>query len=59
MSVLFAGWDVASLMICLRERIETVEAMCRIALDGGGYWDGKTAAELAEAIKTELDGGDE
>lgn len=59
MGVPYAGWDVTSLLICLRERVEAVEAMCRIALEGGGYWDGKIAAEFAEAIKNELDGVDE
>lgn len=52
MSALYDGWDLSSLLACLKERTDGVVALCRVVLD---YED---ARELAEEVLRELDGGD-
>ena len=56
MSVLYDGWDVTSLLDCLKERTEGVTALCRVVLDDDGASD--DARELAEGVLYELDGGE-
>lgn len=56
MSALYDGWDLSSLLACLKERTDGVVALCRVVLD---YEDaGEDARELAEEVLRELDGGD-
>lgn len=53
---LYDGWDLSSLLACLKERTDGVVALCRVVLD---YEDaGEDARELAEEVLRELDGGD-
>ena len=55
-SALYDGWDLSSLLACLKERTDGVVALCRVVLD---YEDaGEDARELAEEVLRELDGGD-
>ena len=56
MSVLYDGWDVTSLLDCLKERADGVAALCRDVLDDEGA--SADARELAEGVLCELDGGE-
>ena len=48
MSALYDGWDLSSLLACLKERTDGVVALCRVVLD---YEDaGEDARELAEEV---------
>ena len=33
MSALYDGWDLSSLLACLKERTDGVVALCRVVLD--------------------------
>jgi len=56
MSSLYDGWDMSSLLACLRERTDGVVALCRVVLDDEDAGD--DARELADGVLRELDGGD-
>ena len=54
MSALYDGWDLSSLLACLKERTDGVVALCRVDYEDAG----EDARELAEEVLRELDGGD-
>lgn len=56
MSSLYDGWDLSSLLACLKERTDGAVALCRVVLDDEGASD--DARELADGVLRELDGGD-
>lgn len=56
MSVLYAGWDVESLVRCLKERMDGIRALCATVLERDDA--GEDARELAEGVLYELEGGD-
>lgn len=56
MSQLYDGWDVSSLLACLKERMDGIRALCTTVLDRDDA--GEDARELAEGVLYELDGGD-
>ena len=56
MSSLYDGWDMSSLLACLRERTDGVVALCRVVLDDEDAGD--DARELADGVLRELGGGD-
>lgn len=56
MSVLYAGWDVSSVLACLKERMDGIRALCTTVLDRDDA--GEDARELAESVLYELDGGE-
>lgn len=56
MSVLYAGWDVESLVRCLKGRMDGIRALCDVVLDRDDA--GEDARELAEGVLYELEGGD-
>ena len=49
-------WETATLINCIRERIEGVEALCHVVLDD--EYAGSRARELAEDVLHELGGGE-
>lgn len=56
MSQLYDGWDVSSLLACLKERMDGIHALCTTVLDRDDA--GEDARELAESVLYELDGGE-
>ncbi|WP_180953108.1 hypothetical protein [Eggerthella timonensis] len=56
MSVLYAGWDVESLVRRLKERMDGIRALCATVLERDDA--GEDARELAEGVLYELEGGD-
>lgn len=56
MSQLYDGWDVSSLLACLKERMDGIRALCTTVLDRDDA--SEDARELAEGVLYELDGGD-
>lgn len=56
MSVLYAGWDVSSVLACLKERMDGIRALCATVLERDDA--GEDARELAEGVLYEIEGGD-
>ena len=56
MSQLLDGWETATLLACIKERIDGVEALCHVVLDDEHA--GSRARELAGDVLHELNGGE-
>lgn len=57
MSQLYDGWDVSSLLACLKERTDGIRALCNVLLDRDDA--SEDARELADGVLHEIEGGHE
>ena len=56
MSQLLDGWETDTLLICIKERVEGVRALCNVVLETEGVRD--EARTLASNVLHELNGGE-